>query len=273
MSAVATGRAGIRAVPAAGTAAEARESGTAAGRAAARSRQVTAALATVLDPELDRPITELGFVHRVSVAGGRITARLRLPTYFCAPNFAWLMVDDARRALKALDWAAEVEVELEDHFASDEINAGVARGDGFDDAFPALADTDRLDDLRTVFLRKGMIASQGRIGRRLLDHGWTVQQLADARLGDLPERVGLPLLRRRRALGLPCSTGAPAFVDEAGRAVPASGIERHLTLARTTGVGIDANSEMCKGLFAVRYGEQPAEHADGDDGALGGGAA
>ncbi|MEW2544618.1 iron-sulfur cluster assembly protein [Streptomyces sp. NPDC047002] len=235
----------------------------AAEEAAVRSRQATEALAAVLDPELDRPITDLGFVHGVTVDGGRVSARLRLPTYFCAPNFAWLMVDDARRALAGLAWADSVEVVLEDHFASDEINAGVACGTGFDEAFPALADAERLDGLREVFLRKGMIASQGRIGRRLLAHGWTPQQLADAKLGDLPERVGLPLLRRRRALGLPSSTGAPAFVDDSGRAVPASGIERHLTLARTTEVGIDANSEMCKGLLAVRYGEDAVLSGEG----------
>lgn len=238
---------------------------TAVGRATRRTDrtgEVRAALGTVLDPELDQPITELGFVSAVSSADGRVSVRLRLPTYFCAPNFAWLMVADAHRALTALDWTEHVEVVLDDHFAADEINAGVARGDGFDEAFPALADTQRLDALREVFLRKGMVAAQGRIGRRLLARGWTVSQLADAKLGDLPEREGLPLLRRRRRLDLPSGTGAPVFLAEDGRPLPVSDIERHLRLARTTEVGIDANAEMCKGLLAVRYG--PGEREPGE---------
>ncbi|MEV6492258.1 iron-sulfur cluster assembly protein, partial [Actinoplanes sp. NPDC051633] len=60
------------------------------------------ALGGVFDPELDRPITDLGFVASLKIKpGGGVRAELRLPTYFCAPNFAWLMVADARDALDA----------------------------------------------------------------------------------------------------------------------------------------------------------------------------
>ena len=58
--------------------------------------RVLAALETVRDPELDEPITSLGFVTSCTVsADGDAQVRLRLPTYFCAPNFAFLMVADA----------------------------------------------------------------------------------------------------------------------------------------------------------------------------------
>src|SRR5207249_2576426 len=54
---------------------------------------VWAALGTVRDPELDEPLTDLGFVARCEVSdAGHAVVRLRLPTYFCAPNFAFLMV-------------------------------------------------------------------------------------------------------------------------------------------------------------------------------------
>ena len=54
------------------------------------------ALETVRDPELDEPITSLGFVAACTVSSdGDAQVRLRLPTYFCAPNFAYLMVADA----------------------------------------------------------------------------------------------------------------------------------------------------------------------------------
>ena len=62
-----------------------------------RSR-VFEALGTVYDPELDEPITTLGFVGSCVVAGaGDVSVRLRLPTPQCAPNFAFLMAADAPR--------------------------------------------------------------------------------------------------------------------------------------------------------------------------------
>src|SRR5215468_3988793 len=88
-----------------------------------------AALATVRDPELDEPITSLGFVTSCTVsADGDAQVRLRLPTYFCAPNFAFLMVADAYDAVSALPGVRSTEVVLDDHFASDAINGGVAAG-------------------------------------------------------------------------------------------------------------------------------------------------
>ena len=87
-----------------------------------------AALATVRDPELDEPITALGFVASCTVScEGRAVVRLRLPTYFCAPNFAYLMVADAYDAVTAVPGVTSAEVILEDHFASDQINAGSRR--------------------------------------------------------------------------------------------------------------------------------------------------
>ena len=47
---------------------------------------VAAALATVVDPELDEPITDLGFVRSVQVGPGSVEVHLRLPTSFCAPT-------------------------------------------------------------------------------------------------------------------------------------------------------------------------------------------
>ena len=228
---------------------------TAVAEAVDRVTAVNAALAAVLDPELDRPITDLGFVRAVSVgADGSVEARLRLPTYFCAPNFAWLMVEDARRALTRLSWAGECTVILEDHFASDEINQGVGCGKSFAEAFPGLADADRMDELRAAFLRKGHLAAQTRLGKRLLERGWTMRQLADAVLGDLPERLTVTLRRRRALLGLPADPTAPLFADDQGTAVPAIALERHLLRGRTAGVGIGINTELCEGLLATRYG-------------------
>ncbi|MFD0469702.1 iron-sulfur cluster assembly protein [Nonomuraea thailandensis] len=89
-----------------------------------------AALATVRDPELDEPITDLGFVSSAELRDGHASVRLRLPTYFCAPNFAYLMVADALDAVRAAPGVRSAQVRLVDHFAADEINAGVAQSGG-----------------------------------------------------------------------------------------------------------------------------------------------
>jgi hypothetical protein len=111
-----------------------------------------------------------------------------------------------------------------------------------------------MQELRAVFLRKGHLAAQARLGRRLLERGWTHRQLAEAVLGDLPERLTVTLRRRRALLGLPANASAPLFTDGEGHAVPAVGLERHLLKGRTAGVGIDSNTEFCEGLLATRYG-------------------
>ena len=92
------------------------------------------------DPELDEPVTSLGFVTSCTVsADGDVEVRLRLPTYFCAPNFAFLMVADAFDAVSSVAGVRHTEVVLEDHFASEEINRGVAARAGFVDSFDGLA--------------------------------------------------------------------------------------------------------------------------------------
>jgi len=119
---------------------------------------VYTALGTVRDPELDEPITTLGFVASCTVSEeGQAQIRLRLPTYFCAPNFAFLMVADAYDAVTAVPGVAGAEVILDDHFASDAINAGVAARAGFAASFDGEA-TDELDELRATFLRKAVLA-------------------------------------------------------------------------------------------------------------------
>ncbi len=55
---------------------------------AVREGDVLLALARVRDPELDEPITDLGFVRSVDLDGGSVTVHLRLPTSFYSTHFA-----------------------------------------------------------------------------------------------------------------------------------------------------------------------------------------
>jgi metal-sulfur cluster biosynthetic enzyme len=212
-----------------------------------------AALAGVRDPELDEPITDLGFVARVTAAGGRVEVALRLPTYFCAPNFAWLMVDDAQAALRAIPGVGEVQIRLVDHFAADEITTGVGEGQGFDAAFGGLADGG-LDELRQVFRRKALAARQDRLCRMLLAGGATPADLAGHRLGDLPPGADTDTyLQRRAELGLDVSPGAPFLVDRAGAPVSPDRVTAYLRRLQTIAVSIEGNAGFCRGLLATRY--------------------
>ncbi|WP_079101817.1 iron-sulfur cluster assembly protein [Carbonactinospora thermoautotrophica] len=214
---------------------------------------VRAALATVRDPELDEPVTDLGFVAEIRVEGGEVSIRLRLPTYFCAPNFAYLMVADAYDVVSALPGVERVAVRLEDHFAASEINAGVAAGQGFAAAFPALADGE-LAQVRRVFLRKAFLAATERVCAGVLRDGLSPDALAGLRLGDVPPSPDLDRLRRRRAeLGLPDDPDARLLVDTDGRPLHRDEAAAHLRFARVTRVGVDANTALCRTLITTRY--------------------
>ena len=216
---------------------------------------VLAALSTVRDPELDEPITTLGFVASRTVSEeGQAQIRLRLPTYFCAPNFAFLMVADAYDAVTAVPGVAAAEVILDDHFASDAINAGVAARAGFVASFDGEA-ADELDDLRATFLRKAVLAGTDLVCRPLVAAGCTPADLAALTLGDVPGSPELGRLRRRRAdLGLPADDAAPLLIDPAtGAPVAPDAVPLHLRRAKLTRTGIDANTSICSGMLRARY--------------------
>jgi metal-sulfur cluster biosynthetic enzyme len=78
-------------------------------------------LAQVLDPELDEPILDLGFVRSLELHSGHASVALRLPTSWCAVNFAYLMAEDLRRALLAVEGIRQVTVRLGNHCAAAEI--------------------------------------------------------------------------------------------------------------------------------------------------------
>jgi metal-sulfur cluster biosynthetic enzyme len=217
--------------------------------------RVLAALDVVRDPELDEPITALGFVASCTVSDdGVAEVRLRLPTYFCAPNFAFLMVADAYDAVSAVDGVVRTDVMLEDHFASDQINGGVAARAQFTQVFDGEA-VDELDQLRADFVRKAVLAGTDRVCRPLLKAGASAEDLAGMMLGEVPASADLDRLRARRAeLGLPAGDEAPLLIDPAtGAAVSLDAMPLHLRRARITRVSLEANAVTCRDLFAQRY--------------------
>ena len=220
------------------------------------------ALSTVVDPELDEPITDLDFVRLCEVSDGEVRVRLRLPTAFCAPNFVYLMTADAYDAVAALPQVRSVDVRLEDHHDSEQINAGVAAQAGFAATYSTEAEGE-LDSLRQTFRRKAHIACLERACKHLLAEGWAIETLPAARLQDLAAEDRSKLNRRRADIGLPVDEGSTLLVDEEGTPIAAEDVSARLRFARTVRVGIEGNAHFCRGLLAARYG--PAQQAGNEE--------
>ncbi len=228
---------------------------TAALLGALTEQQVRAALATVVDPELDEPITDLGFVRSVAVGPDVVEVHLRLPTSFCAPNFAWLMVSDARDAVAALPGAGRVVVELDDHHDSELINRGLAADAGYLGTFGSEAE-ESLDELRATFQRKAHTAAMERALTAWLraDPSRSETGAGEVTLADLTDGPTTEaLLRRRAVLGLPGDPRSAVLVDAGGRRPDRAQVALHLRKARSVRISIDGNAHFCRGLLATRY--------------------
>ncbi len=224
-------------------------------------RDVLRALDAVIDPELDEPITDLGFVRSVELTDSDIEVHLRLPTSFCAPNFAYLMASDAKDVLTALPEVGVVTVELDDHHDSAIINRGLAADAGYRGTFLHEAESD-LDELRVTFQRKAHTASMERSLTAFLRTrpDLAEEAVASVVLGDLPDNdAKASLLRRRETIGLSTDDSSPVLVDHQGLPYPAASAALALRRARSTRISIDGNAHFCRGLLATRY---PGSEAD-----------
>ena len=229
---------------------------------AGREAEVLACLAAVMDPELDEPVTDLGFVERVSVgADGAVSIDFRLPTYWCAANFAYMMAEDMRDAVAALPWVTRVVPRLQEHMCADEVNRGVVEGLAFGDAFGEAGDDDSLVDLRTTFRRKAFQGRQEVLLRALLAQGLSKTALVAMTLGAL-ERAALPgaegadLLRRylemRAHVGGPVEPSDLAFVTVEGTPLNEAGFDEHLRTLSSVRIAMEFNGALCRGLLAAR---------------------
>ncbi|MFT4125307.1 MAG: iron-sulfur cluster assembly protein [Gordonia sp. (in: high G+C Gram-positive bacteria)] len=217
---------------------------------------VLAALDTVIDPELDQPITELRFVRSIRLDDSGVCVHLRLPTSFCSPNFAYLMAADALDALADIADIGVVRVLLDDHHDSDKINAGLAAHAGYRGTFGSEADQD-LDELRLTFHRKAHTAAMERAVTPLLTAGTiAVADCEHLLLRDLPDGPATQsLLRRRVQIGLGICPNCRVVVDEDGKPLAPEKIPIRLRFARSVRISIEGNAHFCRGLLATRYAD------------------
>jgi metal-sulfur cluster biosynthetic enzyme len=235
-------------------------------------------LGRVLDPELDEPLLQLGFIRSLQVRNGHAVVTVQLPTSWCAINFAYMMAEDIRRALLTVDGIAEVSIRLGDHCAAAEIEAAVNAGKAFAQAFPGESG-DGLATLRQIFLRKGFLSRQERLLRELREAGCSAAVICSLRLGEVTleaeafvvRQAGAPPLRggsaetlqryleRRAELGLDVKLTAPLIVDPNGEPLPVERIETYYRDARTARVALDANGAFCRAVLAAHQQPQGGE--------------
>jgi metal-sulfur cluster biosynthetic enzyme len=243
-----------------------------AGSEDSRTAEVWSALATVLDPELDESIVELGFIARVAVESDRAEVDFRLPTFWCSASFAWIMAEDMRAALAALPWLARADVRLVDHFAAGKVNDGVAAGRGFREAFGGEAAAD-LAGLRETFRRKAYLGRMSRLIEALRERGWSDARILSANIDGLRAfaagaadadtafaAAAARFLELRSTYGGPSGSSEVAFRHADGVPVAPDGLVSFLRDIRMTRRGVEANGEMCRVLLKARIADPaPAE--------------
>lgn len=227
---------------------------------ASKLDEIWQALSHVTDPELDRSVTEMQFVSAVTLGeDGRVGIRFRLPTYWCAPNFAFMMADDMRAAVSALPWVAAVSVVLDEHMYGETINRGMAEGRSFEDSFGEEADGS-LDDVRRIFLLKAFQRRQEAMLLHLRDLGYAPDALVRMTLDELDalslDEAGTAARSRyleRRGLAGPPAANTLAFVTTEGAPLAVAEFAAHLKRLRSVRVNAEFNGALCSGLLAARY--------------------
>jgi metal-sulfur cluster biosynthetic enzyme len=225
-----------------------------------RKAEVWKRLQTVTDPELDEPVTDLEFITRADVdADNCVHIEFRLPTYWCAANFSFLMADDMRSAVKELPWVADVSVVLGEHMYADKINAGLARGLTFQETFGAEANGD-LDELRRTFLLKAFQRRQAALLAHLIETGHdaarlveiTVDELVDLKVDAAGTRLRTRYIERRPVVA-DATTSSRAFVDVDGDPLQAETLPTYVRALRRIDINAEFNSALCRGLLHTRF--------------------
>jgi metal-sulfur cluster biosynthetic enzyme len=225
-----------------------------------RTEEVWQQLATVVDPELDESVTEMKFISRVDVdANDCVHIDFRLPTYWCAANFAFLMADDMRMAVRALPWVKDTNIVLGDHMYADTINHGVANGLSFQEAFGDEADGN-LDEVRRTFLVKAFQRRQETLINHLLQSGLDAGQIVSRTIGELSaindheetQRLVGRYMERRQVIA-PFDQSSPAFLSSEGKTLEAQGLPAYLADLRRVRANAEFNGALCRGLLEVRF--------------------
>jgi metal-sulfur cluster biosynthetic enzyme len=223
---------------------------------AEREAEIRRVLDRVTDPELDEPVTDLRFIERLAVdQDGNVAIGFRLPTYWCAANFAFLMAADMQREVGALSWVRQVDIILGEHMYAEKINHGLANRLSFQATFGSDASAE-LDELRRIFLVKAFQRRQEALLRHLIKQGLEPADLTLGALQTLPLDDEGSRLRARYLDKRDVCAGfgeQRAFVDISGNAV--TDLAGYLRTLERVSINAEFNGALCRGLLAARFNE------------------
>lgn len=227
---------------------------------------VWACLDEVMDPELDEAVTSMGFVESVSIDhdNQEVGVEFRLPTYWCSPNFAFLMSIDMRLEIERLNWVSRATVNLLDHCFADQINQGVNSGQEFSDVFAQYCNGEKLDDVRNKFLEKAFLRRQETLLLALGRMGFTHLEVVSLSLGELLNVTFVDTEENRQlsryisllaARKLSVNSEDRAFVTWQGSRLAATALPDYLSQCRAVRINMEFNGALCRGLKDARYKE------------------
>ncbi|UTR12724.1 iron-sulfur cluster assembly protein [Evansella sp. LMS18] len=225
-----------------------------------KEKQVYEKLDKVYDPELDQSLTELGFIDHTEIKGDQVKVSFRLPTFWCSPNFAYIMAEDIQKYVSELSWVKRVKVELIDHCASEEIN-GVSDGKRFSESFGEEAGGD-LDEVRKTFEIKAFYGRQEKMIKFLLERDFskeTIRNLATEELSKLElDKEGTELRERYLEKKQRLNDSAVAFSKPEGDSLTEEEFDAYMLNLKRTRLSMEFNGHYCRGLLEARYKLSPA---------------
>ena len=240
--------------------------------------RILRALSTVTDPELDEPITDLGFVKDLSVSEeGEVSLDLVTSTFWCSPNFVYLMLEEARDVVCRIPGIKGVRVHLEGHHDSNRINGGINSGQSFSECYASEANGD-LDELNRMIRTRALRSRLHSMAAAMARSGVPPADLLGVSRSDIAaegdsflvtargtaHRISDPADVQRVARylsfldGLRRPADGPLVIwDLDGTRPPGEELTSMLTLARASQSNFSLNAELCRALLSARLAREP----------------
>jgi len=237
---------------------------------------VLRALSTVTDPELDEPITELGFVKNLSVSeDGRVSVDLVTSTFWCSPNFVYMMLEEARDVVSKLPGVKEMRLTLGGHHDSDRINGAINAGKSFSECYDFEASGD-LVELNQMIRTRALRSRLYSMAAALLRSGLAPEEISELTRKDVIAEGDAFVVNSRGRI-VPITDPADAkrvaryltFVDGLGRMPvqlvvwdlagnpPADGeFVSALIAGRLAKANFSLNAELCRALLESRLNRE-----------------
>ncbi len=228
-------------------------------------------LSSVTDPELDEPITDLGFVKNVSVEDGSISVDIVTSTFWCSPNFVYMMLEDARDAISQVPGVRTVRVHLEGHHDAAKINEAINLGKSFSECYGPEAEGD-IAELNKRFREKALRSRLHGMATTMAKYGVTRDELISLKLDDVKYEGNKVLVRSGgrtlevadprdagritkylsflEKLGL--RDGRLVIWDLEGTSPESDDLDSFLSRSRSVRLSLGFNAELCRALLKSR---------------------